>query len=117
MNFARHEVVVSPRSLPRKNGGYGSMSISSHCKRHQSWVYFFRKGEKVLKTGKFALCLANGVLKSPLKPCEAHDLGRRLGARLRLKHGRTTPTSPVISVWKKAGSAFAIETAMTWWSA
>src|SRR5579884_3153692 len=39
VRFARQEVVVVPRSLPRKNKGSGPMSFSSTCKCHRSRVY------------------------------------------------------------------------------
>src|SRR5436305_577724 len=75
-DIARHEVVVSPRSLPRKNLERASQPLPSPCKYHHHHVYFCVEREFSSTKDTFISCLANNALNWLPKPCEAGRCGK-----------------------------------------
>ena len=109
-DIARREVVVSPRSLPRKNLQSASQPLPSPCKYHHHHVYFCVERKFSSTKDRFFSCLANNALNWLPKPCEAGRCGKwRWGAfAIETQKPQAWNSREVRGKWR--WGAFAIET-------
>ena len=81
MSFARREVVVTPRTLPRNEGGLWLDALLKFLQiPAMLGILSFQRGEKVSGNGTYALRLANAALKPLVERCEAECSGKGEGS-------------------------------------